>query len=252
MDPVDIRKSLISAGIWISAAIIAGSLISTHGLKKTLTSLNDSKMITVTGTAGREVKSDLAVWDGTITQEGKDIKTGREKLAADVLKVKKYLLSRGITESEISLDPITTSQTSKKDAEGRETAEKTESYDFWQDLHVSSNDIDKIDRVSREGAEILSQGVQFESDAPKFFYSKPDALKFEMFAEALEDARLLAWAAAKKYGDGKKLGAMMSSETGMFQIIPPDAANSSDESSADTTSIKKRAIATVTAEFKVE
>ena len=61
MDQIDIRKSLIIAAIIISAAIIVGQVISSYAYIKTITALVDPKQIIVTGTAEKEVKSDLVV-----------------------------------------------------------------------------------------------------------------------------------------------------------------------------------------------
>jgi len=250
MDQIDTRKSLIIAGVCISVAIIAGSVISSRSLKKTIMFLADSKLITVTGTAEKEVKSDLAILSGTISQEGKDVKVEQAKLAEDVLKARKFFLSRGIKENELSVGPVAMEQAFKKDADGYDTKIKSDSYDLTQTIEIRSSDVDKIERVSGEAAEIKGLGVQFEAEAAKYFRTKTDDLKLEVYAMATENAKAMAQVLVQK--NGNKLGSLSSVETGAFKIVSADSTDPYEESSDDSTSSHKKAIATVTAVFEVK
>ncbi len=250
MGQIDIRKSLIIVGICISAAIIVGQVISSYAYIKTITSLVEPKQITVTGSAEKEVKSDLVVWSGTVSRVGKDTEADQVKLSEDVLKLKKFFLSRGIKENEISQGSLTTEPVYKEDADGYDTKIESDSVTLTQTMEIRSGEVDKVEQVSVAIAESKYLGVPFGGETVKYFRIKTDDLKLETYALATENARAMAQGLAKK--NGNKLGALSSMETGAFKIVSADSTNPSEEYTDDTISINKKAVATVTAVFEVK
>ncbi|WP_394364207.1 SIMPL domain-containing protein [Formosa algae] len=89
-------------------------------------------------------------------------------------------------------------------------------YELTQSLEIESKDVDKIEKVSREITELLNQGVQFYSQAPRYYYTKLADLKIEMISKATEDARLRAENIAKYSGGA--LSDLESAKMGIFQI----------------------------------
>jgi len=250
MDQIDIRKSLIMAGICISVAIIGAEAISSYVYTKTIIALVDPKQIIVTGKAEKEVKSDLVVWSGTVSREGKDAEADQAKLSEDVLKLKKFFLSRGIKENEISQSSLTMEPVYKKDADGYDTKIESDSVTLTQTMEIRSSDTDKVERVSVEIVESKYLGVPFAGETIKYFRTNTDDLKLETYALATENARAMAQGLAKR--NGNKLGALSSMETGVFKIVSAGATDPYEESSDDSTSANKKATAIVTAVFEVK
>jgi hypothetical protein len=62
----------------------------------------------------------------------------------------------------------------------------------------------------------LNQGVNFYSEAPRYYYTQLADLKIEMISKATEDARIRAEKIAA-YSNGE-LGALQSAKMGVFQI----------------------------------
>ena len=85
-----------------------------------------------------------------------------------------------------------------------------------QSVEIESKEVDKIEKVSREITELLNQGVQFYSQAPRYYYTKLADLKIEMISKATEDARLRAENIAKF--SGGNLSTLESAKMGIFQI----------------------------------
>jgi uncharacterized protein len=249
MDQIVIRKSLIIVAIIISAAIIVGQVISSYAYIKTITSLVEPRQITVIGTGEKEVKSDLAVWGGTVSREGNDVKTEQDKLEEDILKVKKHLFSRGIKEGEIFLAQSKPKEIYEKDENGDDT-EKVNGFIFSQTIEIRSSDVDKIGEISFEIEAITNLGVHFDEETIKFFCTKINDLKLETYALATENAKAMAQGLAKK--NGSEIKYLSEVQTGAFKLISPDAPDAYEESSDDTISIEKKAIATVTAVFEVK
>jgi len=163
--------------------------------------------------------------------------------------VKKYLINKSISEKEIIISQITTTKVYKKNEKGNDTNE-IQWYTLSQTAEVRSNDVEKVDRVSRESTELIDQNIDFESSAPEYFYTKLDELKIEMLAKATENAKARAENMVK--ATGNKIGSIRSAKMGVFQITPINSTEVSDWGVNDTTSLEKRVTAVVTASFAID
>ena len=110
-------------------------------------------------------------------------------------------------------------------------------------------EVEKIEKLSREITELLNKGIQFYSDAPRYYFTKLADLKIEMISKATEDARLRAVKIAEN--SGGKLGDLISAKMGIFQIT---GQNSKEDYSwggtFNTSSKKKTASITIKLEYK--
>lgn len=85
-----------------------------------------------------------------------------------------------------------------------------------QSVQIESNKVEKIEKISREVTELLNEGVNFYSEAPRYYYTRLADLKIEMISKATEDARIRA-EKITAYSNGK-LGALQAAKMGIFQI----------------------------------
>ena len=56
-----------------------------------------------------------------------------------------------------------------------------------QTISVSSKEIAKIEKVSREVTQLMSNGVPVTSESPSYYYTQLGALQIAMLAEAAKD-----------------------------------------------------------------
>jgi len=238
---------IIILGVCIAAATIASSIILSKGFLKITKFVREQ--ITVTGSAQKEIKSDYIVWKGTFSTRQADLKTGYQKLNEDLGKVKKYLTGKGINEKEIIVSQISTNKVYKKNEKGNDTNE-IQWYMLSQTVEVRSNDVDKVDKVSRESTELINENIDFESQPPEYFYTKLDELKIEMLGKATENAKARAENMVK--ATGNKIGSIRSAKMGVFQITPVTSTEVSDWGVNDTASLDKKVMAVVTASFAIE
>ena len=241
------NSQIIVLGICIAVATIASSVILSRGFLKVTKFTREQ--INVTGSATKEIRSDYIIWDGFFSRREADLKTAYEGLAEDLDKVKKYLASKGVDDKEIIISQVATETIYKKNEKGNNTND-IEGYCLTQEVEIKSNDVDKIDKVSRESTELIDQGVKFTSPMPEYFYTKLDALKVEMLAKATENAKQRAESMVK--ATGNKIGFMRSARMGVFQITPITSTDVSDYGVNDTTSLDKKVMAVVTVSFAIE
>jgi len=241
------NSQIIIFGICIATATVISSLILSKGFLRVMKF--KEQVISVTGSVQKEIKSDYIVWRGTFSIREASLPTAYKKLSEALGRVKGYLISKGINEKEIVTSQITTEIIYKKNEKGNDTND-IQWYRLSQGVEVHSEGVDKVTKISRECTELINQDVQFESQAPEYFYTKLDELKIEMLSKATENAKQRAENMVK--ATGNKIGFMRSARMGVFQITPVNSTEVSDWGVNDTTSFEKKVTAVVTVSFAIE
>ena len=237
---------IIILGLCIAGATIFSTFVLSKGVIqfKRLT----EEVITVTGSAEKDIISDYIVWKSAFTRRDPQLKTAYVRLQGDLKKVKDYLLSKGVKEDEIVASQVETETLYKRNEKGHKTND-IEAYLVSQEVEVRSYEVQKVTDISRQSTELLDQDIQFISVLPEYFHTKLAELKVEMLAKATENAKNRAQKMAASTGN--KIGAIRSASMGKFQI---NAANSYDVSwygNHDTSSFEKKVIAIVHASFAI-
>lgn len=202
--------------------------------------------ITVTGSASCDFESDLIVWRGSFSAYGATPKSAYQSIKNDADVIKNYLLDNGISESELAFSSVSISQgwITEYNDEGERIGEYLDGYDLYQSITVTSEDIDKVDAVSRDITKLIESNIEFESDSPEYYYTQLDELKLSLIEQATENARTRAELIAN--GTNAKTTRLLSANLGVFQIT---AQNSNTEYSYggafDTSSRYKTATITV-------
>ena len=241
------NSQIIILGICIAIATIVSSVILSSGVLKVIKFTREQ--ISVTGSATKEIRSDYIIWQGTFSLRDSNLKAADASLKSDLEKIKSYLKSKGVAETDIVISSVATTTVYKKNEKGNDTND-IQYYVLYQSVEIRSNDVEKITDVSREATELINQGIELESQAPEYFYMKLDELKIKMLAKASENAKLRAENMVKAAGN--KIGLMRSARMGVFQITPATSTDISDYGMNDTTSLDKKVMAVVTVSFAIE
>lgn len=243
------QKKLFSTSVII--ALIAGisAIICVSIFSNSLTNYkkySGSGGITVTGSASCDFESDLIVWRGSFFAYGQTPKTAYKSIKSNADVIKEYLIENGIEESELSFSSVSISQrwVTEYNDDGKRIGEYLDGYDLSQTVTVTSEDIDKVDAVSRDITKLLEANIEFESDSPEYYYTKLDELKLDLIEQATANAKARAEIIAN--GTKSHTTKLLSANLGVFQII---AQNSNSEysygGSFDTSSRNKTATITV-------
>lgn len=209
--------------------------------------------ITVTGLGKKDFTSDLIVWSGSFSKKNFNLKEAYAELDHDREILKKYLVTKGIPEKNMVFSAVNISRdvNSEYDAATGRTRNTFTGFNLTQTVQVESNEVDKVEDISRSVTEIINQGVEFYSNTPEYYYTKLAELKVEMIAEATSDANNRAKMIAENAN--AKLGSLKKASMGVFQII---AQNSSEDfswgGSFNTYSKKKTATITTRLEYIVK
>jgi len=231
---------ILGISFTISSYFLANGLINFRAERKT---------ISVTGSAKKQLRSDLVKWTGMYTAVAKDLKEAYRLLEESQKKVKTYFISKGLSEKDLIFSSIST-QTIYEMLPNGIYSTKVDSYKLSQSIQITSKDVDKITELSRKSTELINSGVQFESMPPQYYYTKLADLKIEMLSLATEDAVRRAKQIAKS--TGSQVERLKSASMGVFQITPLYSTEVSDYGINDTTSIDKEITAVVNCEFIIK
>jgi hypothetical protein len=234
-------------GLLAGLALAAGLVFTALVLANAWTRIAESQVINVTGSARKNVRSDLVVWRSSFSAEAPTLIEAQQKLRADHAKVAAFFTNRGIvgfTASPVQITELTARQRNEDD----DTVTKVRvGYRLTQTVEVHSDDVERVPRLANDSSELLQQGVAFVSGGFDFIYTKAGEAKVEMMAEATKDARTRAEQIASQ--GNRRIKSLLNARMGVVQINPLYSSSTSWEGNNDTTAVDKTIIATVTTTF---
>ncbi|MBO6113010.1 MAG: SIMPL domain-containing protein [Lachnospiraceae bacterium] len=174
--------------------------------------------IGATGSASHDFESDRIVWRGSFSEKGMSSKSAYKDIKEDATEVKNYLTKQGIAENDIVFSSVDIIPVSKDvyDDYGNYVGSEPDGYRLTQQVTIESEDIDKVEKISRDISTLLDAGVEFSSEAPEYYCSTLDEIKLELIEEATENAKKRIEIMAQ--GSGAGLGKLVNSSLGVFQI----------------------------------
>jgi hypothetical protein len=230
---------ILGVALLLSSYFIAGTIRDVKLANQT---------ITVKGLAEKKITSDTASWSGRVNVRNKQLVPAYNKLQADLQKTTAWLEQNGIKPEMFSVSAVQTTTLYATDSNGNSTGD-LEGYTLSQAVEIHSDDVQLIDRLSKQITSLIQDGVEFESFPPQFFYTQLDTIKIDLLGEATADARHRADKIAE--ASGCKAGIVRSAQQGVFQITPVFSSDISNDGSYDTSSIDKKIKAVVTVDYAV-
>lgn len=235
---------LIAAAVIITGLILGKSYLSKGKPDDT---------VSVIGLGEESFDSDLIVWRASFSRKSFELKDAYAQLNSDVRKVKSYLKSRGIAEDEMVFEAADISKDWSRiyDDEGNVIQTIFDGYSLRQSLKVSSKKVNIVEQTSRQVSELIDAGIELNSEAPEYYYTKLAQLKLKMIEAATKDA----FERAEKIAEngGGSLGKLKNADMGVFQIT---AENSSEDyewgGSYNTSSRRKTASITIRLKYAID
>ncbi|TAK97170.1 MAG: SIMPL domain-containing protein [Verrucomicrobia bacterium] len=234
------------AGLFLATGLLFSSALATSAWLK----IRNSQLITVKGSARKNITSDLAIWRGAFTVEASTLLDAQRRLRADAAKVEQFLTAQSVT--NFSFTPITIEELTATISNTNNTyiRKETAGYRLTQSVRVETGDVTQIARLDSGCVRLVEEGVLFTAQSPEFIYTKAGEAKIEMLAEAAKDARTRAEQIASQ--GGRALAQMHDADMGVIQITPPYSGQTSWEGMNDTSSLNKTITAVVTATFALK
>ncbi|WP_338440881.1 SIMPL domain-containing protein [Synechococcus elongatus IITB4] len=207
-----------------------------------------SDRLTVTGASTQRVTSDRVTWRITVNRQAATLAAAYEALQPDLDRTIRFLQANGVQAAEIQRGVINSFPIYQTLPNGSTTNEVA-AYRASQVLTIESAEVARIQTLSQEIGQLLTEGVNLEIAPPAYTFSKLPEYRVELLAKATEDARKRAAAIAQQ--GGSNLAAIASAETGVFQITAPNSTDVGDGGSYDTSTIEKDMTAVISVSFRL-
>lgn len=224
-------------------------VFSTHLARKSFERVKmDAQTVTVKGYAELPITSDRAEWSTRIVERNSDLAQAYAALERNRQTLLQYLESQGFDSDAVTPGPVGISELRKRDEKGNYTND-IEFYVIGQRFSIASKDVQRIAKTARGAGDLISGGINLDSDAPSYLYTKLDEKKLEMLEQATDNARQRAVRLVG--GDESRLGGLRTASQGVFQITPAFSNEVSGGGYNDTSSLNKVIKAVVTIEYAI-
>jgi hypothetical protein len=236
------------AGLFLATGISFASVT----LARAWTRIHESQLVDVSGSARKNVRSDLVIWRANFSTEAPTLLEAQRQLHADLAKVGAWLTAKGLTDFRVQPVQIRelTAQHMLQTKDEQTSSERRTGYRLTQPIVVRSGDVERVPQLGGEATALIEQGVTFVSEGLEFIYTPVAEAKIEMMAEATKDARARAEQIATQ--GGRQLDGLRTAHMGVVQINPLYSSSTSWEGNNDMKSLDKTIIATVNATFALK
>ena len=234
----------------IGLAFIIGLFIVSRAYKYRSTSQDT---IIVTGSAEKDFVSDLVVWSGSYSRKSLDLKSAYAQLKDDEKIIRDYLYTKGLSDTSMVFSSVNIIKefNYKTDVNGRALGQEFSGYNLTQTVRIESGEVDKIAAISRQATELIQQGIEFNSSAPLYYYTKLTDIKMDLLAKASADGKKRAEIIAENAGNS--LGKLKKATLGVFQITGKNTDEDySYGGTFNTSSRNKTGSITIRMEFAVD
>ncbi len=207
-------------------ALFLGMILGAYILGRSLERFKqEQRYITVKGFSEKEVKADLAIWTMKVRVANNNLISGNEVLVEAKQKVMSFLTAKGIESSEITITDLTVNDMQANEYAGNSNANQMR-YIIEEKIQVRSNNVEKVQQISRMTSELLSAGValstknDWQGSGLRFMFTKLNEVKPAMIAESIQNARQAADQFTKE--SDTRLGSIRNASQGLFSIMDRD------------------------------
>jgi uncharacterized protein len=180
------------------------------------------RYVTVKGSAEKIVDADLVVWPLPHTVGGNDLAEVQSKLEANTATIRAFFVQSGFTPAEIMVSPP---RLEDRWAWASGDNRPPERYRYSTTVTLRTSNVARALAVLRRSGELVARGVMIGTEdggagGPDFEYTKLNAIKPALIAEATANARQSAEQFAKD--SGAHIGGIRSANQGVVDISDRD------------------------------
>ena len=231
------RLPLLGGLALLAIAFVIGAFAIGHGIRDK----NRNDVISVTGSAKKRIQSDYIVWDVSVASQQPTAPAAARELAGWTTKIRSFLSDAGVSNGELSVQPITTETLSRK---GRVVG-----FRLARSFEIRSPRVHDVTDVADRSAQLLAEGIPLRADSPQYVYTKLATLRPQLLAAATRDAQARARVIVD--ATGSHLGKLRRVSVGVFQITSPNSTEVEDYGVYDTSTLEKDVTAVVNVTFSL-
>lgn len=217
------EKTILTVGLLLAVGIASAGWFIKEGLT---TFRMQDRIVSMKGLSERNVEADLSIWTLSHSGTSNDLQELQKTIEEHQEIILDYLENVGFTADELSSQPLQAQDLLAQPyrPEGIERSR----YIITQNITIRTSDMNKMDTALSDLGRLLSLGVTLtNSMQPSYMFTRLNAIKPEMLAEAVVNARESAQEFASV--SEQTIGRVKSARQGVFQILPRDPINYASE-----------------------
>ena len=208
----DNRTVLLGAVAIFALGLTTSGYVLGDGLRRAKMA---ERSVTVRGVSERDVVANLATWSVQFSAKGSDLAPVQQSVDAQARRVRDFFRAAGFKPEDVTDANVSVSRerdSDDPDAPDRVVVRRT--------IQLRTADVLKTREAFARQAELLRGGVEMTSSDVNYTFTRLNALKPEMIAEATRNARGSAEEFARD--SGASVGSIKSASQGYFSIGPRD------------------------------
>lgn len=177
----------------------------------------DERKVWVKGLAEKPVRADLAVWPLRYAEAGNDLADVQARIQKDNAAVQSFLAAHKLGDAVHGRDL----QVVDRAAQTWGESNYKQRFVVTATMLVRSHDVDAVAAAAQDTQALIQQGVALaQGVAPSYIFTRLNAIKPALIAEATRNAR----AAAQQFAhdSGSEVGGIVDANQGLIEILPRD------------------------------
>ena len=257
------RDKRMNKMIWVICALVLslGFVGAGYSVAKSVYLIKKmNRTVTVKGLAEQDVKSDLAIWEINYREVGNNLVEINQRLLHDREMVITFLKGLGFTDKEFDKTQLRI-EDRLANVYSQNSNENTNNqrYVVTAGTHVRTEKVDLVWQAAQSLDKLIQQSIPLTFDAslispnPSYYFTKLDAVRPSMLAQATQSARTVAEQFAKD--SGSRLAGIQHATQGVFQIMGRDTSTMSADWSSNQNalgSIDKKVRLVTTIDYQIK
>ena len=212
----DSRAVLLGAvGIFAIGLTTSGYALG-DGLRRS--KMAEHRTVSVRGVSERDVTADLATWTVDFSHQGTDFASIQQSVDAQARSVRAFFQRAGFRPDEISDSDVSVSREQPRDKDGHPVGPLR--LTIRRAIQLRTGNVMRLRAAYSAQSELLREGVEVSGTNASYTFTRLNALKPQMIAEATQNARRSADEFARD--SGTSVGRIKTASQGYFSVGPRD------------------------------
>ena len=237
----DSRAVLLGAVAIFAIGLTTSGYALGDGLRRS--KMAEHRTVTVRGVSERDVTADLATWTVNFSHQGSDLGSVQQSVDEQARAVRGFFQRAGFKADEVTDGDVSLSREQPKDKDGKPVGPQR--LTVSRSIQLRTNAVMRTRAAYTRQAELLRDGVELSGTNVSYTFTRLNALKPAMIAEANRNARSSAEQFA--HDSGAEVGKIKTASQGYFSVGPRDGEECDDcgSSGGSTPFQKVRVVTTI-------
>ena len=212
----DSRAVLLGAVAIFAVGLTTSGYALGDGLRRS--KLAEHRTVTVRGVSERNVTADLATWTVDFSHQGTDFESVQQSVDGQARAVRSFFHRAGFRADEISDSDVSVSREQPRSKDGQPAGPLR--LTVRRSIQVRTGNVMRLRAAYSAQSELLREGVEVSGTNVGYTFTRLNALKPGMIAEATRNARRSAEEFA--LDSGTRVGGIKTASQGYFSVSARD------------------------------